>query len=82
MLAMRRSRQGGALLVAWFWVLIAIVTDIFRESDSSGFAKAGSCLFVRVLPWLGVRAGDVTQIHWVPRESGSAPALQRRGCAS
>jgi hypothetical protein len=42
------------LLVAWFWLLIAIISDIFRDDDLSGFAKAAWCIFVIVLPWLGV----------------------------
>lgn len=42
------------MLVAWFWLLIGIITDIFRDDDLSGGAKAAWCLFVIVLPWLGV----------------------------
>jgi hypothetical protein len=42
------------LLVAWFWLLIAIVADIFRDRGLSGWAKGLWCLFVILLPWLGV----------------------------
>jgi hypothetical protein len=42
------------LLVAWFWLLIAIISDVFRDEDLSGFAKAMWCIFVILLPWLGV----------------------------
>lgn len=42
------------LLVAWFWLLITIVTDIFRDTDLSGWGKAAWCLFVVILPWVGV----------------------------
>ena len=42
------------LLVAWFWVLISVVADIFRSKDLGGFAKAMWLLFVIVIPWLGV----------------------------
>ena len=42
------------LLVAWFWLLISIIGDLFRDEDLSGFAKAIWCIFVIVLPWLGV----------------------------
>ena len=42
------------LLVAWFWLLIAIVTDLFRDRNLSGWAKGLWCLFVILLPWLGV----------------------------
>jgi hypothetical protein len=42
------------LLVAWFWLMIVVITDLFRDKDLSGWAKALWCLFVIVLPWLGV----------------------------
>jgi len=42
------------LLVAWFWLLIAIISDVFRDEDLSGVAKAAWCIFVILLPWLGV----------------------------
>jgi len=38
--------------VAWIWMLILIFSDVFRR-DSSGWAKAGWCLFVLALPFLG-----------------------------
>ena len=38
--------------VAWIWMLILIFSDVFRR-DISGWAKAGWCLFVIVLPFLG-----------------------------
>ena len=42
------------LWVAWIWVLISVVADIFRNHDMGGFAKALWVLFVIVVPWLGV----------------------------
>jgi hypothetical protein len=42
------------LLVAWFWLLISILTDVFRDRSLSGLAKGLWCLFVILLPWLGV----------------------------
>ena len=42
------------LLVAWFWVLIAIISDVFRDDELSGWGKGAWCLFVLLLPWLGV----------------------------
>ena len=38
--------------VAWIWMLIMIFSDVFRR-DISGWSKAGWCLFVLVLPFLG-----------------------------
>ena len=56
------------LMVAWFWVLIAVVADIFRSKDMGGFAKALWILFVIIIPWLGVLVyviarGDKMQEH-------------------
>jgi hypothetical protein len=42
------------LLVAWFWLLISILTDLFRDPAESGGKKALWCLFLIVLPWIGV----------------------------
>lgn len=42
------------LFIAWFWVLVGIVSDILRSRDLSGWAKGLWTLFVIVLPWLGV----------------------------
>lgn len=41
------------LFIAWIWVLISIITDIFRSDDLSGWGKGLWILFVIVVPWLG-----------------------------
>jgi hypothetical protein len=41
------------LLVAWIWLLISILGDIFRDRELSGGAKAMWVLFLVFLPWLG-----------------------------
>jgi hypothetical protein len=67
------------LWIAWFWVLISVVVDIFRNRESSGFQKALWTLFVIVIPWLGVlvyliaNGDDMTR-----REAASAAALQQQ----
>ena len=42
------------LWVAWLLVLFRVFADIFRRHDISGLAKAAWCVFVIVLPFLGV----------------------------
>ncbi|HEX2362563.1 MAG TPA: SHOCT domain-containing protein [Jiangellaceae bacterium] len=42
------------LFVAWIYLLIVVVTDIFRSDDLSGWAKALWVLFVIIVPWLGI----------------------------
>ncbi len=42
------------LLVAWIWVIIGIIGDVFRSKDLGGFAKGIWVLFIIAIPWLGV----------------------------
>jgi type VI protein secretion system component VasK len=42
------------LFVAWIYLLIVIITDIFRSDDMSGWAKALWVLFILIIPFLGV----------------------------
>ncbi|WP_028063242.1 SHOCT domain-containing protein [Solirubrobacter soli] len=39
--------------IAWIWVLIIILSDVFRR-DMSGFLKAAWIVFLIFLPFLGV----------------------------
>jgi hypothetical protein len=42
------------LWVIWIWLLITVFIDIFRNHESSGWAKAGWSVFIILLPFLGV----------------------------
>lgn len=42
------------LFVAWIWVVIGVISDIFRSDDLGGAAKAFWVIFVIIIPWLGV----------------------------
>jgi type VI protein secretion system component VasK len=42
------------LFVAWIYLLIVIVTDVFRSDDMSGWSKALWILFILIIPVLGV----------------------------
>ena len=44
------------LLIAWIWVLIGVITDVFRSDDLNGLAKGLWVLAIIVVPWLGVLA--------------------------
>jgi signal transduction histidine kinase len=39
--------------VAWIWVLIVIIGDLFRRHDTSGWVKAAWVVLLIVLPFLG-----------------------------
>ena len=41
------------LLVAWLWILFAIISDLFRDHETSGWGKAAWILFLLILPFLG-----------------------------
>jgi putative oligomerization/nucleic acid binding protein/phospholipase D-like protein len=40
--------------VVWIWMMVIILTDVFRRRDLSGWGKAGWTVFLIVLPFLGV----------------------------
>jgi energy-coupling factor transporter transmembrane protein EcfT len=40
--------------VIWIWMMIVILTDIFRRHDIGGWHKAAWIVFLIVLPFLGV----------------------------
>jgi Short C-terminal domain/Phospholipase_D-nuclease N-terminal len=40
--------------VIWLWILFAVLADIFRRHDASGWIKVLWIVFVVVLPFLGV----------------------------
>jgi hypothetical protein len=42
------------LFVIWIWILIAIISDLFRRHDTSGWAKAAWLIFLIIIPYLGV----------------------------
>jgi hypothetical protein len=39
--------------VAWIWMMIVILTDVFRRRDIGGWVKAGWCVLLIVVPFLG-----------------------------
>ena len=42
------------LLFAWIWILISVLSDLFRDHELSGVAKAVWVFFLVFLPFLGV----------------------------
>jgi len=42
--------------VVYIWVAIAVLIDVFRRDDLSGWGKAGWTIVVVLLEWLGVLA--------------------------
>lgn len=42
------------LMVAWIWVLVIVIGDVFRSSDLGGLGKGFWMLFIIIIPWVGV----------------------------
>jgi hypothetical protein len=47
--------------VVYIWMIVVILTDVFRRRDIGGWAKAGWVVFMIVLPFVGVLAYLITQ---------------------
>jgi hypothetical protein len=41
-------------LVIYFWILIAIIGDLFRDHEMSGWGKAGWILVLLIVPFIGM----------------------------
>ena len=52
------------LFVAWFWILITVISDLFRDHEISGWAKAAWVLVLLFMPFLG------TLIYLIARGGG------------
>ena len=42
------------MFVVWFWLLISIFGDIFRDKELSGWGKAGWTIFVLLFSFIGI----------------------------
>ncbi len=42
------------LFFIWIWILFTVLIDIFRSGDLNGWVKALWCIFVIIVPFLGV----------------------------
>jgi hypothetical protein len=65
-----------AMFFIWIWLLIAVFADIFRSRDMSGWAKALWCIFVIVLPYLGVFVYLIARGHKMQENNVRAAQAQ------
>jgi hypothetical protein len=47
--------------VVWIWMMVIILTDVFRRDDIGGWAKAGWTAFMIILPFLGALTYIISQ---------------------
>ena len=63
--------------VIWIWMMILILSDIFRRHDIGGWAKAAWIVFLIVLPFLGVLVYLIAQSKGMAeRRAADAQAAQ------
>src|SRR6516162_4449190 len=65
------------LFVVWFWLLIIVISDLFRRHDVSGWVKAIWVIALIVFPYLGIFAYMITQSRGMAERS-SQQAQQAR----
>jgi hypothetical protein len=58
--------------VAWIWVLIVIIGDLFRRHDASGWKKAAWVVLLIILPFLGVLFYLITNSSGMAERSAQA----------
>jgi len=57
------------LFFIWIWLLIVVFGDIFRSDDLSGWAKALWCIFIILVPYLGVFVYLIARGHKMQEHS-------------
>jgi hypothetical protein len=65
--------------VVWIWMMVIILTDVFRRRDIGGWSKAAWVVFMIVLPFLGVLVYLIAQHDGIAeRNEERAQAAQRQ----
>jgi hypothetical protein len=65
--------------VAYIWMLVVILTDVFSRKDIGGWAKAGWTVFMIVLPFVGVLTYLIAQHDGMAqRQAERTQASQRQ----
>jgi hypothetical protein len=65
------------MFVLWFWLLVIVISDLFRRHDLSGWAKAIWMIVLIVFPYLAIFAYMITQSSGMA-ERNSEQAQQAR----
>ena len=63
--------------VVWIWMMIAILTDVFRRRDIGGWAKAGWTVFLIVIPFLAALIYLIAEHDGMAERSGKQAAAQQ-----
>ena len=63
--------------VVWIWIMIVILTDVFRRRDVSGWGKAAWVVFLIVLPFLGALVYLIAQHDGMADRTAKQARAQR-----
>jgi hypothetical protein len=63
--------------VVWIWIMIVILTDVFRRRDISGWTKALWVIFLIVLPFLGALVYLIAQHDGMSERQAEAARGQK-----
>jgi hypothetical protein len=63
--------------VVWIWIMIIILTDVFRRRDLSGWGKALWTVFLIVLPFLGALVYLIAQHDGMAQRQADAARGQK-----
>ena len=66
------------LWVAWIWILIMILSDLFRRHDLSGWGKALWTIFVIITPFVGVLIYLIVESKGMAERQSQAAQSARR----
>jgi predicted membrane channel-forming protein YqfA (hemolysin III family) len=58
------------IFIVWLWLLVTVLTDLFRRTDVSGLGKAVWVIVLVVFPYIGVFAYLVSQGGGMAERSG------------
>ncbi len=64
--------------VAWIWIVIGVLGDVFRRDDIGGWGKAAWVVFVIVLPFLGVLVYLIAQHDGMRERSEKQAQAQKQ----
>ena len=64
--------------VVWIWMMVVILTDVFRRRDISGWTKAAWVVFLIVLPFLGALTYLILQHDGMAERTAKSAAGQRQ----
>ena len=63
--------------VVWIWIIIVILTDVFRRRDISGWSKAAWVISLIILPFLGALVYLIAQHDGMSQRQAQTPPGQK-----